>query len=312
MRTDHLIRGIVLGLAVLGLAGCTHSVQPAQAFPPTPTAETVPALPAETPQPAAPVSVTAYLKPEPSPTSSPNEPPICPEDHGRIERAQLEFAGLDAPLQFRVYLPPCYRQDVDTRYPALYLIHGQGFKDDQWERMGAGETADRLIHTGEGPPFLIVMPYDPDYRQPDEYPYADAIATGLVPWVDAHYRTRPERAFRAIGGLSRGAAWALHLGLNHWDLFGAVGGHSLPVFWTDGPRLNGWLDAIPPEAMPRFYLDIGSSDGLLRWAAGFENLLNRRGIPHEWHLFTGPHNETYWTAHLEQYLRWYVEGWGEG
>ena len=295
-----------MGLVALGLAGCAASAQPDRAPAPSPTVGIL------HPAPAGLVPVALQVRPEPTLTPAPGEElQICREDHGRIERGQLEFAGLAAPLQFRVYLPPCYRQQADTRYPVLYLIHGQGFNEDQWERLGAGETADRLINAEVAPPFLIVMPYDPDYRQPDEYPFGDAFVSGLVPWVDTHYRTRPERAFRAIGGLSRGAAWALHLGLNHWELFGAVGGHSLPVFWADGPHLNAWLDAIPPEAMPRFYLDIGSGDGLRPYAADFENRLNRRGIPHEWHLFTGPHAESYWSAHVEQYLRWYAAGWGE-
>jgi len=32
-------------------------------------------------------------------------------------------------------------------------------------------------------------------------------------------------------------------------------------------------------------------------------------IPHEWHLFTGYHEEAYWQSHLEQYLRWYTQDW---
>ena len=236
---------------------------------------------------------------------------ICREDHGRIERGQLSFAGLAAPLQFRVYLPPCYRQQVDARYPVLYLIHGQGFTDDQWERMGAGETADRLINAE-------VAPSVPDrHAVRPRLPAAGRVcllgmhsSPGWSPGLILNYRTRPERAFRAIGGLSRGAAWALHLGLNHWELFGAVGGHSLPVFWADGPHLNDWLDAIPPEAMPRFYLDIGSSDGLRPLRRRFR----KPAQPARASRTNGTCSPVrtprpYWSAHLEQYLRWYAAGW---
>ena len=44
-------------------------------------------------------------------------------------------------------------------------------------------------------------------------------------------------------------------------------------------------------------------------AIWFEELLNQRGIPHEWYLFSGYHNEDYWSEHLEMYLRWYSRTW---
>ena len=46
----------------------------------------------------------------------------------------------------------------------------------------------------------------------------------LVPYVDTHYNTCAERDCRAIGGLSRGAQWALRIGLAEWQTFGAIGG----------------------------------------------------------------------------------------
>jgi enterochelin esterase-like enzyme len=206
-------------------------------------------------------------------------------------------------------MPPCYTPDYPPGYPVLYLLHGQGFFDDQWDRIGATATADRLIAAGEVKPFIVVMPYDSDYRQPSQAPFGEALVQSLVPWIDAHYPTRATSAARAIGGLSRGAAWALHLGLLHPDVFSAIGAHSLPIFWEDASQLSTWLSALPPEAIPRLYIDIGSSDTDLLPTEQFEQMLDQRGIPHEWHLFRGYHDETYWSAHVEQYLRWYASAW---
>ncbi|MFQ5616739.1 MAG: hypothetical protein ACE5GO_09835, partial [Anaerolineales bacterium] len=66
---------------------------------------------------------------------------------------------------------------------------------------------------------------------------------------------------------------------------------------------------IATENCPFFFLDIGEKDYLLGKALWFENLLTEKGIPHEWYLFTGRHEEAYWQAHIEQYLRWYAEMW---
>jgi enterochelin esterase-like enzyme len=193
----------------------------------------------------------------------------------------------------------------------LYLIHGQNYNNDQWDRLGADETADALIAAGEIPPFILVLPRDRSWAQPSEDMFGQVVADRLVPYIDEHYRTLPERAYRAVGGLSRGAGWAVHLGLSHWELFGAIGAHSLPVFWADTAHIRSWLEAIPDDALPRIYLDIGEKDrpNILASATWFEGLLSEKGIPHEWHLFPGYHEEAYWQAHMEDYLRWYTLGW---
>ena len=228
-----------------------------------------------------------------------------------MELGQLETSLLRQPLDFRVYLPPCYAQQPERRYPVLYLIHGQSYTDDQWDRLSADEIADRLIATSQAAPFLIVMPRDREWSQADVDPFGQAVIEALIPHIDQAYRTLPEREQRAVGGLSRGASWAIHFGLKYWQLFGAFGAHSPPVFWSDVPQIKKWLKAIPKEAMPRIFLDIGKNDRpeIMESAAWFEKLLTQRSIPHEWYLFGGYHEEAYWQAHLEQYLRWYTAEW---
>ncbi len=224
---------------------------------------------------------------------------------------QLDTPMLPNPLEYRVYLPPCYAQQTAQRYPVLYLFHGQGFTDDQWQRLGAGDVADRLIASGQAAPFIMVMPRDRIWTDPDQDPFDQALTDLLIPTIDSTYRTLADRDHRAVGGMSRGAGWALHLGLTHPETFSSVGMDSLAVFWTDVPSIKKWLDGIPADETPRFYLDIGNNDrpeimASTRW---FEGLLDQRNIPHEWHFFTGYHDEKYWGAHVEQYLRWYTAPW---
>ena len=44
-------------------------------------------------------------------------------------------------------------------------------------------------------------------------------------------------------------------------------------------------------------------------AVWLESLLTGYNLPHEWHIFTGYHEEAYWQAHVAQYLRWYAQAW---
>ncbi|MBI4770311.1 MAG: esterase family protein, partial [Chloroflexi bacterium] len=235
--------------------------------------------------------------------ASPTPAPACPSPGQSVTNA-IASPTLHYPLTYRLYLPPCYADEAPARYPVLYLIHGLGYDETQWDSLGTGEAADRLILTGELPPFLIVMPLD---RQDSRF--GEALVADLLPHVDTVFRTRPEREGRAIGGLSRGAGWAVHVGLLHPELFGAVGAHSLAVFNSDAGHVAEWLDQL--SASPRLYLDIGEDDSLLYSARWFEGLLAGQGIPHEWRLNPGGHNRAYWQAHVEAYLRWYAEAWQE-
>ena len=316
------IPAFLLGIT-LGLGACTSAPAPGGTSSPaveapsleSPTARSVStsspntATPPSTPAASDTASSAAAASPVP-PTPAPTSLP-CWSSGGHIETGELRTELLRLPLEFRVYLPPCYREQPDRRYPVLFLIHGQSYNDDQWDRLGADETVDALIAAGEVPPFIIVMPRDRVWSQPTEDPFGQAVAEALLPWIDETYRTQPERASRAVGGLSRGAGWAIHLGLSRWELFGAIGAHSLPVFWTDLPHLRAWLDAIPEQELPRIYMDLGDKDRpqISRSAIWFEALLTEKNIPHEWHLYSGYHEEAYWEAHLEEYLRWYGRGW---
>jgi len=248
--------------------------------------------------------------PSPTQTAAPRAP-ACLEQGGRIVHGSLETKLLRYPLVYRIYLPPCYHESITERYPVLYLIHGQGFTDEQWDRIGADETADRLIASGEIPPLIIVMPYERYGGEPPESGFAQAFIEQLIPHIDETYRTRPTAQYRAVGGLSRGGGWAIHFGLAYWKMFRAIGAHSPAVFHTDAQAMRTYLDTIPTLSLPRIYIDIGDRDRpeILRSATWFEELLDEKDISHEWHLFSGYHNEAYWSEHMPLYLKWYTQGW---
>lgn len=208
-------------------------------------------------------------------------------------------------MDYYVILPPCYAEEPGRRYPVLYLLHGQNFDRDQWLRLGAAEKAQDLMLSGEIPPFLIVLPYDHSFKQPQEYRFEEVFVEQLLSEIDSNYRTRPERTARAIGGLSRGGAWAIYLASRHPDLFGVVGAHSPAVFYSNNSILPVRLRDIPADLRPVFYIDAGDKDVDFREVKKFTSLLNDLGFPHEWHANLGFHDERYWSAHVEEYLLWY-------
>jgi enterochelin esterase-like enzyme len=233
----------------------------------------------------------------------------CTEINGEVREESMDSEIFHAPVDYSIYLPPCFAANPSDRYPVIYLLHGQTYNNEQWPRLGLADVVDELIMVKNIPPIIIIMPNDPEWRQPEESSFGRMLVEELIPHVDKTYPTRAERQYRAIGGLSRGASWALHLGLSDWKLFSRIGTHSLPVFSNDNDDIQAWLDAIPPNSTPRIYIDTGNQDPELNRARGIENLLSVRHVPHEWHLFTGTHEEPYWAAHLEKYLLWYACDW---
>jgi S-formylglutathione hydrolase FrmB len=56
--------------------------------------------------------------------------------------------------------------------------------------------------------------------------YHSYLCDEVVPWVDAHYRTRPQRSSRAISGKSSGGFGAMITPMLRPDLFGALASHA--------------------------------------------------------------------------------------
>lgn len=262
-------------------------------------------LPTSTPTPAPPTS-TALPSATPSPIPSPT-PWACLTQPGRVEGGEID--STDPPQLFLIYLPPCYGRQTDERYPVLYLLHGQTYTDDQWVRLGAATAADNLILSGQSMPFLIVFPDDRYWNLPPGPGFGNRLVYDLIPYIDEHYRTLADRDHRALGGLSRGGGWAIHLMLTRYDLFGMVGLHSPVIFEDDAPLIQKLVSVVPSASWPRLWLDAGDQDRDLGKIRGFENLLTDYEVPHEWHLYTGDHTENYWQAHVAEYLQWYAAGW---
>ncbi len=210
---------------------------------------------------------------------------------------------------FRVYAPACYRQQIDRRYPVIYLLHGGGHDQAHWDDIGVDDTADTLIADGTIPPLLIVLPNGgPDFGPlgGEPPPVARYLHDELIPHIDATYRTMADREHRALGGISYGAAWALLLAARYADTFGAVGAHSPAI-----GSFNGIYPDVAALAAGKLaiYIDVGDRDALHKPAADFDAALTKAGVPHEFHVSPGRHVEAYWNSHLTDYLRFYTQTW---
>lgn len=187
---------------------------------------------------------------------------------GRVVTDSFWSPALGTRKHFLVYLPPSYDRAPAGRYPVAYYLHGLWGRETDWARLGAlPAAADSLARAGR-PELIVVMPDGDDswYTTWNALGNADACradttrrepaATYCVPWphydeyvardlvarVDSAYRTRADRAHRAVGGLSMGGYGAVSLALRYPDVFAAAASHSGVL----APLLAGPRPFAPP------------------------------------------------------------------
>ena len=248
---------------------------------------------------------------------------------GRIEDGTFRSSALGRAMAFTIYLPPGYDTDQAARYPALYMLHGGSGLRSEWIDYGLLRAADRLMRDRAIAPFLIVLP------QGDQEYWVDHVvdprvgangekwgtytAREVVPEIDRRYRTLARADARAIGGLSMGGHAAIQLALNFPGTWSVIGSHSPSIRpYGEAPTYLGRdaeFAARDPLSLIRakpdvargltWWIDSGTVDPWHAQARAIEEQLTALGIPHEWHAYPGDHSLAYWSAHVEDYLRYH-------
>ena len=214
---------------------------------------------------------------------------------------------LNRPVNTNIYLPPCYNKTATVRYPLLIMLHGQAATNEQWLELGLTSAADELIAKKEIDPLIIVMPFEVTWTPgPDESSFDEALIEDVLPYIYENYTVCPLRTCHAIGGLSRGGNWAVHLGFAYPELFGIVGAHSTPLFYGELWNIRAAAGA-PPEKVPVVVVDAGDRDADKEKVQEFVTALKDAGVPYEFTEFEGRHEASYWSAHVADYLRWYSQ-----
>jgi predicted alpha/beta superfamily hydrolase len=226
-----------------------------------------------------------------------------------------------------VWLPPGYSGSARRRYPVLYFHDGQNLFDAA--RAYAGQVwmldaaAGQLIARGRIDPLIIVGIDHAGARRLEEFTptrdprhaagggadhYARMLIEEIKPFVDRHYRTRPEAAHTATGGSSMGGLVSLHLGLRHPRVFTRVAAVSPSVWWHDRAIVKT-VTALPRKSSLRIWLDIGTGEGrgAVRDVRALRRALERKGWRRGADLRYaevpgGEHSERAWAARAARIL----------
>jgi enterochelin esterase-like enzyme len=153
--------------------------------------------------------------------------------HGQVRMQWYYSKVTNAWRRAFIYLPPDYDDNPGQRYPVFILRHGGGEDETGWVEQGrANFIMDNLIAEGKAVPMIVVMDWGqaPTSDQPVHIPstppppeISKVTIKELIPMVDATYRTIPDRAQRAMAGLSMGSVQTLYIGLTNLDTFSYLG-----------------------------------------------------------------------------------------
>ena len=234
-----------------------------------------------------------------------------------------------------VYLPAGYAAGTQ-RYPVLYMHDGQNVFDaatsfgGEW---GVDEALDQLRKAGQDPAGTIVVAVDNgnEFRSDEYIPwvseglkdqphrggqgsaYVDFLAQTLKPYVDAHYRTRPEAAHTGIAGSSLGGLISVYAALKYPQVFGRVGAFS-PSFWVCNDSLQAYAKTHPVAHTARFYFVCGpkESETMLPLMAAWRDALQAQGVPAANIAFRAPadgeHREWFWNREFPAAYRFLFGG----
>ena len=260
---------------------------------------------------------TAATADEPRPKPSTAQPNV------QVLPVAFEIPGLNRERSARIYVPPGY-ESGRQRYPVLYMHDGQNLFDDatayagEW---GVDETLNALaksrglrlivvgIDNGGAERIHELNPWDnPQFGRGEGEQYLAFIVRVLKPWVDQHYRTRPDRRHTAIMGSSMGGLISSYALSHYPDVFGSAGILS-PAYWL-APQAFADTAAHPPPATARIYFYAGGSesDTMIPDLKRMVAVLERAGLPPRSLEVTinpvGRHNEAAWRAEFPRAVAW--------
>ena len=227
--------------------------------------------------------------------------------HGKLETIEYDSKTVGTRRKMLVYTPPEYTPT--KRYPVLYLLHGIGGDETEWQRFARPENLlDNLIADGKAVPMILVFPngraQKNDRAEGNVFAHAPAFANfegdllnDVIPTIESRYSTLSDREHRALAGLSMGGGQTLNFGLGHLDRFAWIGAFS------SAPNTKQPAQLVPdPAAAKRqlklLWLSCGNRDNLISISQRTHLYLKEHDVPHVWHVDDHAHDPAHWANNL--------------
>ena len=218
-----------------------------------------------------------------------------------VRTFDVPSAAMGNAVKVSVVTPAAYAADGISRYPVVYLLHGAGNDHTTYLQPFLLDGVDKWRFIAVVPDgkldWWMDSPLLPKVRR------ETFVVNELVPWVDAEFRTLPQRQRRAVAGHSMGGQGAMRLGMRHADVFGIVGNvmggvdicaaanrkelvRLLGPYAENEARWRSFsvlaeAERLRPGAL-RLFSIVGTEDFFLKPNRDLHELLSKRHIAHEY------------------------------
>jgi len=214
--------------------------------------------------------------------SSPTPPTAAPAPRSstagpgvHVLAQRLAMPGLGRERTIRLYLPPSYETSPARRYPVIYMHDAQNLFDVATAGFGAewgvDKTLDAFARTRGFEAIVVGIDHGGDERVHELAPwphpkygpaqgaqYMAFVVDVVKPFIDAHYRTLPDRAHTAIAGSSMGGLATHYALLRYPQVFGKAAIFS-PSYWFSS-EVYAQTKAHPWPADIKVYFYIGGRE----------------------------------------------------
>lgn len=271
-----------------------------------------------------------------APTTSPTAVPVAApqtveqmEEQPQAQVVAIKSAKMGRDINATIVVPEQYFDPdlQEEQFPVVYLLHGADGSYRDWpSKADLDDLASEygvIIACPDGQDsWYFDSPIDPKMQ------FETFVTQELVAYVDGHYRTLPERRYRAITGLSMGGHGALWCAWRHPDVFGACGSMSggvdisqFPDRWNIHKRLGAyadnkqrWQDHSVISLVPKLkdgqqaiIIDDGSEDFFYKVNCELHDALLKAKISHDFTIRPGNHSWTYWVNSLDYHMLFFAK-----
>ena len=177
-----------------------------------------------------------------------------------------------------IYLPDYYDEDELRRYPVLYMFDGHNVFFDADSAFGKSWNMTSYLRWTRKPLIVVAVEcnkrgnnrlreYSPTSFEDARFgkirgrgkAYMEWLVNELKPYIDANYRTLPDREHTIIAGSSMGGLMSLYAATVYNHVFSKAACLS-PSLWTNPERLLKMVEKADVGEDTCIYMDYGSEE----------------------------------------------------
>lgn len=183
----------------------------------------------------------------------------------------------DAPRKAYIYLPDYYEDSPERRFPVMYMFDGQNVFFDSDASFGKSWDMYNFMTWTRKPLIIVAVECNQFGQRFNEYApvtyenkehgyikgqgrlYMNWLVNELKPYIDANYRTLPDRENTIIAGSSMGGLMALY-GVCCYNRFFKRAACLSPSLWVAPSKLYNLFAQAKIKNDTTIYMDYGSEE----------------------------------------------------